>query len=121
MPGDIRKIKQIIENNIEISKVDELKTNYMGPPEVRVAGLVKYNAAALKDSALLRLESEIKAAATSSQEELAIKQLVCKAVDLLLTHTTEIVEDIEEDIVDTFPEATEIHIEMSYTPKRRVN
>ena len=42
-----------------------------------------------------------------------IKRLIHKSTELVLTHTTEIIKEMEEDIREEFPYVTEIDLEQS--------
>lgn len=90
-PKDYLRMKNKMQKTEGVESVDELKSVYLSVYDIKVSGTIKYDNKAITDYAIRRLDKDIARIARSPQETAALKQLIRKSVDLVFTHTTELV------------------------------
>jgi hypothetical protein len=90
-PKDYLRMKAKMEKTPGVESVDELKSIYLSVYDIKVSGTIKFDNKVIAEYAVRRLERDIARIARNPQEVAALKQLIKKDVDLLFTHTTELV------------------------------
>lgn len=112
-----KKNKQIIVDILrgrdEVSDIADFKTEYIGDDAVKISAAVKYNSKEIANNIIEVFEDDIKKLTLDQKKQQEIRQLLMKSTDLLFTHTTEIIKNMEEDVQREFPNATVIDLELS--------
>ena len=110
---DKQRIIGILKDRVEVAEIADVKTEYIGTGSMKISAAVKYNAGEVAKNIIKTLEDDIRNTSSSEKKQQDIRKLLEKSTDLLLTHTTEIIKNMEEDVQKAFPNATEIDLEMA--------
>ena len=113
------RIVRIIEARPGIMKLDGVQTSYLSSGEVKLTALIRYNPYYLKKRLLSDMRRDILPRDFTSDESKRVETLLCKQVDLTLTHTTEVKEDMENDIRKRFPHVKYIDLEYVLSKDKR--
>ena len=110
---DKEMIINILKNREEVSEIAEVKTEYIGTDSMKISATVKYDSMEISKNIIEILESEIQSISNDIKKQQEIRKLLIKSTDLLLTHTTEIIKNMEEDVQNIYPQATAIDLEFA--------
>ena len=80
---------------------------------MKISATIKYNSKEVAKNILEVFEPDIQKITLIPAQQEQIRALIVKSTDLLLTHTTEIVRNMEEDVQRAYPNAIEIDLEMA--------
>ncbi|OMJ84137.1 hypothetical protein SteCoe_14829 [Stentor coeruleus] len=108
-----RKIVNILKDREEVSDIADFKTEYIGDQSLKISAAVKYNSKEVANNIIEVFENDIKKITQDPLKQQEIRELLVKSTDLLFTHTTEIIKNMEEDVQKQFPNATEIDLELA--------
>lgn len=106
-------MKNILEDREEVDYVEDLKSEYISSNTLKIAATIKYDSEEITQNILEVLQEDIKKLTNDAAKQEQIKRLIHKSTELVLTHTTEIIKEMEEDIREEFPYVTEIDLEQS--------
>lgn len=106
-------MKNILEDREEVDYVEDLKSEYISSNTLKIAATIKYDSEEITHNILEVLQEDIKKLTNDAAKQEQIKRLIHKSTELVLTHTTEIIKEMEEDIREEFPYVTEIDLEQS--------
>ena len=110
---DKQQIIGILKDREEVAEIADVKTEYIGTGSMKISAAVKYDAREVAKNIVETLEPDICRISINAKQQQEIRNLLVKSTDLLLTHTTEIIKNMEEDVQKAFPNATEIDLEMA--------
>lgn len=110
---DKQQIKTMLEDRDEVAAIEELKSEYVAMREVKIAATVKYDLKEIAGNVLTELEPDIREASVDPFIRAEIRKLVEKSTGFTLTYTTEIIQNIENDVRTEFPYIVEIDLEQS--------
>ena len=110
---DKQSIIHIMENREEVSEIADVKTEYIGTESMKISATVKYDSREIAKNIIEILEPDIQKITNDAKKREDVRNLLIKSTDLLLTHTTEIIRNMEEDVQRAFPNATEIDLELA--------
>lgn len=110
---DKQRIINILKDREEVAEIADVKTEYIGTGSMKISAAVKYDSREVAKNIIEILEPDICKISHDSKKQQDIRNLLVKSTDLLLTHTTEIIKNMEEDVQLAFPNATEIDLEMA--------
>lgn len=116
---DVSRLVRIIEGRPGIMKLDGIRTSYLSSGEVKLTALIRYNPYYLSRLLLHDMQSDIKSRDFTVDEAKRVETLICKQVELTLTHTTEVKEDMERDIRLAFPHVKYIDLEYVLSKDKR--
>mmetsp|Transcript_29124 Transcript_29124/g.28838 ORF Transcript_29124/g.28838 Transcript_29124/m.28838 type:complete len:171 (+) Transcript_29124:646-1158(+) len=106
-------VKKILEDRDTIQKVEGLKTEQLSSKSMKLYMDVVYNAKEITENIIEVLEDDISQISTDPEIQKKIRKLIGKSNDLLITHQTEIIKDMEEDVKKKYPLISQIDIELS--------
>ncbi|CAG9315713.1 SLC30A9_1 [Blepharisma stoltei] len=106
-------VKKILEDRDTIQKVEGLKTEQLTSKSMKLYMDVIYNAKEITENIIEVLEDDISQISTDSEVQKKIRKLIGKSNDLVITHQTEIIKDMEEDVKKKYPLISQIDIELS--------
>ena len=109
------KVRYILEDREEVDSVETLKTEYLSNTSFKISATIRYDSEEISDNITEVLETDIQAITSDPQKQKAIRMLISKSTELVLTHTTEIIREMEADVQKEFPHVREIDLEQSKT------
>lgn len=116
---DKMEIVKILKDRDEIADIAEFKTEYIGNDSVKISASIKYNSMEVAKNIIEVFEKDIQKITSDPAKQEEVRQLLIKSTDLLFTHTTEIIRNMEEDVREVYPNATEIDLEMAKSNIKR--
>jgi hypothetical protein len=96
-----------------VDYIEDLKSEYISSNTLKIAATIKYDSEEITHNILEVLQEDINKLTNDAAKREQIKRLIHKSTELVLTHTTEIIKEMEEDIREEFPYVTEIDLEQS--------
>ena len=97
------KVWNIINSNQSIERIVSMKATYYSSENIKLFVSLKYDYPTLREKILHAIEKDIDEITQEQEEREKIKGLIIKGSDISLTHITEILEDLENDIIEKFP------------------
>lgn len=109
----LAKIKTILEDRDTILRVEGLRTESLSSGSVKLYVDVVFNSAELNKNVLAVVKPDIEAISSDPVMQANIRRIVVKSMEILLTHTTEIIKDMEEGVKKDHPNVKIVDIEQS--------
>ena len=108
---DVANLVRLIESRPGILRLSNIKTNYISSREVKLMAQIRFNLYYIKKRLLQDINHDLLASQLTEEERRRVESLLSNLVDLTVTHTTEVVRDMEEDLRKAFPNANYIDLE----------
>ena len=93
--------------------IDDIKSEYISTDKVKIAAKVKFDLQEITQNVLTEMEPDIRNATADPLVQAEVRKLLEKSIGMMLTYTTEIIQDIETDLKKDFPFISEIDLEQS--------
>jgi len=93
--------------------IDDIKSEYIAADKVKLAAKIKFDLQELTQNVLTEMEVDIQQSATDPLVRAELRKLLEKSIGYMLTYTTTIVQDLEDDLKKDFPYVSEIDLEQS--------
>lgn len=93
--------------------VDDIKSEYISTNKVKIAAKVKFDLQEITQNILTEMEPDIRNATADPLVQAEMRKLLEKSIGMMLTYTTEIIQDIEKGLKKDFPYLSEIDLEQS--------
>lgn len=93
--------------------MDDIKSEYIGEEKVKLAAKIKFDLQELTQTVLTEMEMDIQKVTTDPLARAELRKLFEKSIGYMLTYTTTIVQDLEDDLKKVFPNVLEIDLEQS--------
>ena len=108
-----QRIKEILEDRDGVQNIEDIKSEYISGDRLKIAATIKYDLQEITENVLNEMEEDIKKTSSDPFTQAEVRKISEKSIGLILSYTTEIIQDIERDIVEEFPYVTEIDLEQS--------
>lgn len=109
----MQKIKKILEEREGVQIIYDIKSEYIASDKVKLAAKVKFDLQELTQSVLTEMEMDIQQFAKDPLVRAELRKLFEKSIGYMLTYTTTIVQDLEDDLKKVYPNVSEIDLEQS--------
>ena len=103
----------MLEERDGVQFIDDIKSEYIAADKVKLAAKIKFDLQELTQSVLTEMEIDIQEFAKDPLERAELRKLFEKSIGYMLTYTTTIVQDLEDDLKEAFPYVSEIDLEQS--------
>jgi hypothetical protein len=110
---DKLRIVKVLKEHPGIADIGEFKAEYMGEDSVKIFAAIKYNNKEIANSMINVFENDIRSITEDAKKQEEIKKLLLRSTDLLFTHTTELIKNMERDVQKEYPNASEIDLEIA--------
>jgi hypothetical protein len=91
----------------------DIKSEYIASDKVKLAAKIKFDLQELTQNVLTEMEMDIEQFAKDPLVRAELRKLFEKSIGYMLTYTTTIVQDLEDDLKKVYPYVSEIDLEQS--------
>ena len=110
---EVVRVKQILEAQDHIAAVQAIKTEYLGTQSLKISAAVRYESDAVAEKVVGVLADEIQRLAQNPHQQEQLVKLLKKSSCIAITHTTEVVKELEAAIREALPNVVDIQLEQS--------